>query len=155
MTTGETIYQIEPATAADAAAIKRLVRGARLDPTDLRWKNFRVARRKGRVLGCVQLKRYPGLQEVASLVVRRPYRGQGIGQALVQTLLAEVSRPPVYLICPRHRRSFYEQVGFRVVLQAGQLPLLLRLRYLLGKLMIHVIADTDLDAMRWDGMNLE
>lgn len=155
MNTKGIAYHIEQATAADASAIKRLVRGARLDPTDLRWQNFRVARGGQHILGCIQLKRYPGLQELASLVVRQRYRGQGIGQALVEEILASVAQPPVYLICPRHRRSFYQQLEFRVVDTAKQLPFLLQLRYLPGKLIARYLAGIDLDAMRWDGAVLD
>jgi amino-acid N-acetyltransferase len=56
------------ATAADQAAIVRLVHSERLNPSALRWLNFIVAERDGEVIGAVQMRHHAdGSRELGSL----------------------------------------------------------------------------------------
>ncbi len=148
-------YTIEKATSNDIKTIKRLLKHAGLDTSDVRWRNFFVAKNGHEIMGCIQLKQYPGVKELASLLVRKKYRGQSIGRALVSHLLTtiekQIEKPPVYLICPQNRQSFYEQCGFYVVPNQTNLPLILLLRYTIGRFLGWRLFKTRLLAMRWDG----
>lgn len=150
-------YRIETAQEADANSIKTLVKQAKLDSSDLRWQKFWVARPAETtdsdspgVIGCVQLKDYPGVRELASLVVAKAWRKQGIGGALVQQVL-QAGRPPIYLLCPHYRRNFYEGHGFHVVGFRDGLPPILALQYGLARLFVGPIFKIRILAMRWDG----
>jgi len=160
-----TNYTIEKARPEDQTAIKSLIREARLDITDIRWQKFLVARIEKSprtVLGCIQMKIYPGLKELASLVVGPAYRGQGIGQALVHRLLNDHLMTPrqdhnhnnrdhsIYLLCPQYRQSFYEQFHFKPVSLADHLPWLLVLRYLPARLLGPLLFKIQIIAMCWD-----
>jgi amino-acid N-acetyltransferase len=103
---------IRPARLEDAATIKRLVRGAGLDPTSLEWQNFLVAERGGKAIGVGQVKPYREGRELGSLVVLKPYRGQGVGAAIVQAL---IEREPgeLFLLCRDRLESYYARFGFR------------------------------------------
>ena len=91
-------YTIRPATAADSTMIKRTVRQARLDRTGLDWRNFKIAElvKNGDMIGFCQVRRYASVRELGSLYVRKTFRGQAIGAALIRSCLAEQS-PPVHL----------------------------------------------------------
>ena len=104
---------IRMAVEADATAIQQLVRQARLNPTGLNWRHFWVAvTPKNQVVGCVQIKPHrDGSQELASLVVAEPYRGQGIARVLVENLLQEHAGP-LYLMCRSELGPFYMRFGF-------------------------------------------
>lgn len=105
-------WSLRPARAADAPTIRALVRGERLDPTQLRWQQFLVAEAAGTIVGVGQLRRYGAVQELGSLVVVPPWRGQHVGQALVRALVAQRSGP-LYLECASARAPYYERLGFR------------------------------------------
>lgn len=107
---------LRPATEADFAEIKALIRQARINPTRLDWRHFTVAvNGSGQMIACGQLKLVPGgLTELASLAVRPAYRQQGIARALIEHLLAEAPRP-VYLTCRSGLGVLYEKFGFRVL----------------------------------------
>ncbi|MEB3358750.1 MAG: GNAT family N-acetyltransferase [Synechococcales bacterium] len=97
----------------DAWSIRFLVLSAFLDPTQLRWQNFWVIECRGRVVACGQLRSFPDAQELGSLVVARPWRGQGLGTALTQHLIHQATRP-LYLECLGDRLAyFYRQFGFQ------------------------------------------
>jgi N-acetylglutamate synthase-like GNAT family acetyltransferase len=103
---------IRPAGAEDAAAIRRMVRAAGLDPTWLDWRNFLVAEQDGRLIGVGQVKPYRGARELGSLVVLKPYRGQGVAGAIVWALIA---REPgeLFLLCQERLEAYYARFGFR------------------------------------------
>lgn len=105
---------IRPARREDQRLIRRLVMGAGLDPSTLKWKNFLLAEMDDEVVGCGQLKPYRGGPELGSLVVRKAWRGQGIGGALIEALLTQESGM-VYLICQEKLVTYYERFGFEVV----------------------------------------
>ena len=105
-------FSIRPARQEDAATIKRMVRAAGLDPSSLHWPNFLVAEKDGRVIGVGQVKPYGGARELGSLVVLKPYRGRGIGSAIVRALI-EREQDDLFLLCQDRLESYYAQFGFR------------------------------------------
>ena len=118
---------IRPASAADDATIKRMVRGEGLDPTSLKWQHFLVAEEDGKVVGIGQVKQYPGCQELGSLVVLPEYRGQGIAGDLIRALEARARRP-LYLLCRDHMQAYYERFGYQwIPIWKAPAPLLIKL----------------------------
>jgi len=118
---------IRTARLNDASTIKRLVRGAQLDPTSLDWQNFLVAEKDGRVIGVGQVKPYRASRELGSLVVLKAYRGQGVGAEIVRALIA---REPgeLFLLCQDRLESYYARFGFHQV-QWRELRGTVRLKY--------------------------
>lgn len=124
----EPLTPIRPAQAQEAARIRSLVRAERLNPFGLDWRRFFVAvDETGAILGCVQQKthwrrRQPVVRELASLVVSREWRGQGLGAVLVRHL-QEKAGPPLWLMCRARLVPFYEQFAFREQRGRGEMPL--------------------------------
>lgn len=116
-TQNQPAYRLEPAREQDAAEIKSMVRGESLNPLGLDWRRFTVARSiaDGELLGCVQIKPHgDGTHELASLVVKEPQRGQGIGGRLVRRCQAR-HNGRLYLTCRGRLGSYYRQFGFEAV----------------------------------------
>lgn len=89
-----------------------MVRGAGLDPTSLHWENFLVAENGGRVIGVGQVKPYRSGRELGSLVVLKPYRGQGVGGRIIRALI-EREQGELFLFCRDRLESYYARFGFR------------------------------------------
>jgi len=114
------------------ADVERIVEGdlerLRSGPTD---RPLFVARVGGDLAGSVQLKRLDDARvEVKRLYVRPEHRGDGIGRALVETLIEE-TRDDGYEtllmgLSPYHERAaaLYESLGFeyRPVYEENQVP---------------------------------
>lgn len=119
--------EIRPARPQDAATIRSLVRAARLNPFGLHWQRFYVvADENGTIGGCVQLKEHrrwhkQAVRELASLVVRPSWRGQGLGAALVRHLQRQAG-PPLWLMCRSRLVTFYERSGFGEVVDRSEMP---------------------------------
>ena len=113
---------IRPAQAADIWPIRRLVLGAKLDPTQLRWQQFwLIEHHDGQILACGQLRTFIDSQELGSLVVRSPWRRQGLGTTLTHHLIQQASYP-LYLEClGTGLATFYQRLGF-VPVAVGALP---------------------------------
>lgn len=126
---------IRPATEGDRSAILSLMRSGDYNRINLRPACFMVAEDGGQVIGIGQIKRHrDGTPELASLVVAADRRGEGIGGAIVRTLVArhqEDHGGPLYLFCLAELESFYERLGFRSVMRQ-RLPRLLALIHALG-----------------------
>lgn len=126
-------YHLSPATAEDLGAIRRLVWGAKLDPTQLRWQQFWVVKHQpdaepARVIACGQLRCFPDAQELGSLVVLPDWRGRGIGRYLTEALIAQATQP-LYLEClGRSLPVFYQKFGFQSVAWQA-LPRSLRFKF--------------------------
>lgn len=106
---------IRPAQAQDVWAIRRLVLGAWLDPTQLRWQQFWVIEQDRRIVACGQLRQFADAQELGSLVVAKPWRDRGLGSTLTQHLIDQATQP-LYLECLGHRLClFYQRLGFTPV----------------------------------------
>lgn len=126
-------FVLRPAWASDIWSIRKLVLTAKLDPTQLRWSQFRVIESEGRLVACGQLRTFPGAQELGSLVVAPACRSRGLGTYLLQHLIQEASGP-LYLECLGRRLvTFYTQCGF-VPVSWRELPRPLKLKFGLSAL---------------------
>jgi N-acetylglutamate synthase-like GNAT family acetyltransferase len=104
---------IRPATAADASAIRTIIRAARLNPFGLDWQRFVVAEAGGRVIGTGQVKAHSdGSREMSSIAVIPARQGQGIASAIITALLARETGT-LYLMCWSNLESYYVAFGFR------------------------------------------
>ena len=84
-------------------------------------------------MACGQLRNFQTVQELGSLVVSPPWRGQGLGTHLAQHLIAKATQP-VYLECVGDRlASFYHRLGF-VPVRWQDLPRPLRIKFGLSTL---------------------
>lgn len=121
-----------PASAADEAAIRALVKRERLNPNGLDWPNFIVAADAHGIVGAVQLRRHAdGSRELGSLVVAPPARRRGIAARLIETLLASHSGA-VHMITGAAHAHHYRRWGFQSI-AAAQAPRRVRLNYRLGR----------------------
>ena len=124
---------LRPATAKDIWAIRKLVLGAALDPTQVSWQQFWVIESDGRLVACGQLRSFWEAQELGSLVVLPAWRGQGLGTYLVEHLINQATQP-LYLEClGRRLASFYSRFGF-VPVSWGELPRSLKIKFGLSSL---------------------
>lgn len=121
------------ARAEDKWAIQKLVLGAKLDPTQLRWQQFWVIELNGKIIACGQLRTFPGVQELGSVVVAPAWRNQGLGTFLVKHLIQQATQP-LYLECLGNKLAkFYTRFGF-VAIAWQKLPLPLKLKFSLSAL---------------------
>lgn len=119
---------LRPARASDIWAIRKLVLGAKLDPTQLRWSQFWVIESGGQIIACGQLRCFAEAQELGSLVVASPWRGQGLGTHLTQYLIQQANQP-LYLECVGHKLAeFYRRLGF-VPIEWQHLPRSLKWKF--------------------------
>jgi N-acetylglutamate synthase-like GNAT family acetyltransferase len=119
---------IRPATEADQPTIHRFVRDARLNPMNLNWPNFVMAEEDGGVVGVGQVKKHgDGSRELASIVVVPARQGQGIGSAVIKTLLASNAGVVLHLTCRSQLQGYYERFGFRRLNQDDYPPYFRRL----------------------------
>ena len=128
---------LRAAREADMPAIRTLVRGARLDPTQLRYRQFRVIECAGQIVACGQLRRFAGAQELGSLVVRSEWRGLHLG-ALLITHLIEAADAPLYLECRGELTTLYQRYGF-VPVRWRDLPRSLQPKFGLSRLFSTVV----------------
>jgi amino-acid N-acetyltransferase len=141
--------KLRKAQPGDQGAIRQLVYGARLDRTALHWSHFVVAEMPEEgIVGIGQIRPYPNCPELGSMVVRKPFREQGIGGMVIRALLAD-HPPPVYLECRSHMAPYYARFGFREIpWQQAPMPLKLKsgTANVLGRLF-----GLRISVMRWDG----
>ena len=125
------MYTLRSARKEDEWAIRGLIYRARLNPLGLDWRRFLVAvDENGLVLGCGQIKPHgDGTQELASIVVKKEYRGQGIGQAVICQLLAE-NKGVLYLTCRSTLGPYYSRFGFQPFTPDNTTPYFQRLQKL-------------------------
>jgi N-acetylglutamate synthase-like GNAT family acetyltransferase len=87
----------------------------------LNWPNFMVAEDDGTIVAIGQVKTHgDGSRELASIAVIPARQSEGIGSAVIKTLLARESGI-VYLTCRRQLHGFYERFGFKR-LEPSELP---------------------------------
>lgn len=114
-----------------------MVWDARLDPTTIHWQNFVVAEDAAKpnrpIIGIAQIRPYRDCREFGSLTVLPDYRRQGIGQQLLETLLAQ-EKGNIYLDCVRAKVAYYSRFGFRVI-PFNERPFTLKLKSL-GSLLL-------------------
>jgi N-acetylglutamate synthase-like GNAT family acetyltransferase len=107
---------IRPATAADQPTIRRLIAEARINRMSLNWPNFVVAEDEGAIVGVGQVKTHKdGSRELASIAVIPARQGQGIGSALILTLLAREPEAVLHLTCRHELEGYYRRFGFHVL----------------------------------------
>jgi N-acetylglutamate synthase-like GNAT family acetyltransferase len=107
------------ATQADQGTIRRLIKEAGINPTSLNWPNFVVAEDGGAIVGIGQVKvHWDGSRELASIAVIPARQSQGIGGAIIKTLIAR-EQGVVHLTCRRELRGYYERFEFRQVDRAA------------------------------------
>ena len=125
---------LRKASLADQWSIRLLVFSAKLDPTQLNWRQFwviecdallyetlRERQAQGKTYGgqslrnlvaCGQLRNFSGAQELGSLVVASAWRGRGLATLLTQHLIKTATQP-LYLECLGQRLAqFYSRFGF-------------------------------------------
>ena len=78
-----------------------------------RFTNYWVIDNNGSIIGCAELRNYPTHSVLVNLIVKRKYRRQKIGSALVEYLIF-IAKKPFYLSCFYHLISFYQRFGFVV-----------------------------------------
>jgi amino-acid N-acetyltransferase len=124
-------YSLRPALQRDQATIRRLVLGAGINPTGLRWPRFVVAvTPEGEVIACAQVRpHFDGTRELASLVVAPRWRGRGLARALIEHLLAAHSGE-LYLMCRASLASLYRKFGFVPVSEEQMPPYFRRIKRL-------------------------
>ena len=119
-------YTLRAAAAEDQWSIRWLVLSAGLDPSQIRWSQFWLLEKEGRLVGCGQLRSFGDVQELGSLVIARPFRHQGLGSILTQHLTQQASSP-LYLECLGQKLvQFYSQLDFEVTELADLPPSLQR-----------------------------
>jgi len=128
-----TIFPLRPAKAADFAAIKNLIRTARINPIGVKWPRFVIAENDlGEVIGCAQIKSHrDGSHELASLVVAPDFQGQGIARSLV-THLTGSHEGDLYLTCGSSLGEFYEKFGFESLTEPQMPPYFRRVNRLVS-----------------------
>lgn len=130
-------FAIRNARSGDLSTIRRMVLRERMDPTQLETANFLVAvtaeADHPRIIGCGQIREYPGARELGSLVVEPDWRGRGVGSTLVYWLLAGTA-DEVYLVCRTELVSYYRRFGFEPV-DWTELPPALKLKFGLSRLL--------------------
>lgn len=128
--------QIRPATAADQARIKHMVRAERLDPSALDWSHFLMAERQGEVIGIGQIRPHPKCRELGSLIVKPAYRGTGIGGQIIQALVASQAGD-VYLDCRSELETYYKRFGFQQI-PLLQAPSPIKYKVLIGNILFRL-----------------
>ena len=124
---------LRPANANDLWSIRRLVFGAKLDPTQICWQQFWVIESINKVVACAQLRNFTDAQELGSLVVCPEWRGKGLGRLLTKHLISQATQP-LYLECLGKRLvDFYRPSGF-ITFPFEQLPRSLQNKFRLSQL---------------------
>lgn len=100
---------IRSARQEDFSQIVALAKKLGLDYEGMNKDSYWVAEDAGRIVGMVGLKKHADCHELCALGVSLGYRGKGLGQKLVHTLLLNADRD-IYLatIIP----GFFEQCAF-------------------------------------------
>src|SRR5216684_5856432 len=114
---------IRPATENDQLAIRRLIAEVRLPRMNLQWPNFVVAEDDQEFVGMGQVKSHgDGSRELASIAVLPKQQGEGVGTAVIKTLLGREDGVVLHLSCRRELEGYYERFGFRRVERAEYPP---------------------------------
>lgn len=87
-----------------------------VDPEKIVAKDFLIAEKGEKIVGCVRLKIYKDKTvELATLFIEKSLRGQDLGQYLVRKLLSSVKKGKVYLITEPSLEEYYAELGFRPI----------------------------------------
>jgi N-acetylglutamate synthase-like GNAT family acetyltransferase len=122
------------AAETDQPRITAIIREARINPMDLKWKNFVVAvdQTTGETVGTGQIKTHrDGSRELASIAVTPNQQGRGIARQIIERLLAQTTGT-LYLTCRSPMGPMYEKFGFREIGVDEMTPYFRRLRKIAG-----------------------
>jgi amino-acid N-acetyltransferase len=127
------VVAIRAASERDGPAVRALMRGERVNPLGLDWRNFVVAVADGAVVGCAQLRPAgPGAVELGSLIVHADLRRGGIGARLIDAAMARAAGRRVLAVTAAAHAPWFARWGFRGVgLAAAPWPV--RRNWLLGQ----------------------
>ena len=93
--------------ASDRPLIRRLILQNNLNPWGLEWQSFIVAADgDNKFVGCGQIKRHGDLEELATIVVVKEWRGRGISRILLNALMKRGKRP-LWLMCESSLTDYY------------------------------------------------
>jgi N-acetylglutamate synthase-like GNAT family acetyltransferase len=119
------LFTLRPATSADQAEIKALIKAVRINPLGLGWRRFVVAEdENGRFIACGQIKPHrDGSRELASLAVRPEWRKRGVASAIIHHLLTPYTgKQAIWLTCVSRLAPFYQQFGFQEIANPQEMP---------------------------------
>ncbi|MGH2581297.1 MAG: GNAT family N-acetyltransferase [Anaerolineales bacterium] len=141
-------FEIRKATQEDSGNIRKMILSTGINPTGLNWERFLVAVSKdGTFIGCGQVKPHvDGTMELASIAVRRDWRGRGVARALIEALIASHSGE-LYLMCTSNLGPLYEKFGFREIPE-GEMPTYFRRVSKLGGVLSNIAIGQRLLVMR-------
>ena len=114
-----TMIQLRPATAQDWPPIERLLVASALPVGGARkhLADFVVAERGGEIVGCAGAEVGGGAALLRSMAVSEGERGQGVGQALLDWMLAMLKRRKVkqVVLLTTTAERFFARQCFKVV----------------------------------------
>eukprot|EP01024_Parvocaulis_polyphysoides_P001137 TRINITY_DN10315_c1_g1_i1.p1 TRINITY_DN10315_c1_g1~~TRINITY_DN10315_c1_g1_i1.p1 ORF type:complete len:181 (+),score=17.46 TRINITY_DN10315_c1_g1_i1:158-700(+) len=137
----------------DINLIRTMVIRERMNPLTLDPLRFIVAEKDDtkKLAGCVQLADLQNnKKELRTLIVEPDFRGQGVGQILVQEILKDVGECQVYIVTLLSTQPFYEKFDFNTI-GLSDLPTdlwMLWIEFLLGTVVARVVANDKLIIMR-------
>ena len=112
---------IRVAAEQDQRTIRRIVREANINPSNLSWPHFMVAEVDRLIVGTSQVKPHrDGSRELASVAVVPRLQRQGIGTRLIEAQLARETGV-LYLTCRHQLQGYYERFGFTLIAR-GEYP---------------------------------
>lgn len=115
------------------------------------WPNFVVAEDDGAIVGVGQVKAHDdGSRELASIAVVPARQKQGIGRAIIETLLGREPGVVLYLTCRRELESYYEPFGFRRLVPSDYPPYFRRIVPIVNTAMRLLRFGTQIVVMRRD-----
>jgi len=116
-------YFIRLAERGDQRIIRTIVRGARINPMNLDWRNFILAVGvEAEIIGCGQIKTHrDGTKELASIAVRQEWRKMGIASTIIRRLI-DRAESHLWLVCRAELAAFYIKFGFNVVDDIIEMP---------------------------------
>ena len=115
----------------------------------LNWPNFVVAEDDGAIVGVGQVKTHDdGSRELASIAVVPARQKQGIGRAIIETLVAREPGLILYLTCRRELGDYYKRFGFRLLVPSEYPPYFRRIVPLVNAAMRLLRFGTQIVVMR-------
>ncbi len=114
---------VRPATHDDQPAIRRVIAEVHLPRMNLQWPNFVVVEEDREIVAMGQVKSHrDGSRELASIAVVPKRQGEGVGTAVIETLLGREAGAVLHLSCRRELEGYYERFGFKRVERAEYPP---------------------------------
>ena len=114
---------IRPATEKDQPAIRHVIAEVHLPRMNLQWPNFVVVEEDREIVGMGQVKSHgDGSRELASIAVVPKRQGDGVGSAVIKTLLGREPGVVLHLSCRRELEGYYERFGFKRIERAAYPP---------------------------------